>query len=119
MKTEESTSVAIYATHSQAEQAIIKLHEKSFDIRKLSIVEKEYYMRENVIGFRSDEDGMPERQLEYESELKAGKYLLLVRGTPQDVEKALKILGIHIPKENLVPAPAPIVLSGGERSAFQ
>lgn len=38
--------------------------------------------------------------LKYETEIKAGKFMLLVHGSKTNTENARKILGIHIPKEN-------------------
>jgi len=38
--------------------------------------------------------------LKYETEIKAGKFMLLVHGSKIETEKARKVLGIHIPKEN-------------------
>lgn len=38
--------------------------------------------------------------LKYETEIRAGKFMLLVHGSKIQTEKARKVLGIHIPKEN-------------------
>ncbi len=38
--------------------------------------------------------------LKYETEIKAGKFMLLVHGSKIQTENARKLLGIHIPKEN-------------------
>lgn len=38
--------------------------------------------------------------LKYETEIKAGKFMLLVHGNKIQTENARKVLGIHIPKEN-------------------
>lgn len=38
--------------------------------------------------------------LKYETEIKAGKFMLLVHGSKSQTENARKLLGIHIPKEN-------------------
>jgi hypothetical protein len=38
--------------------------------------------------------------LKYETEIKAGKFMLLVHGSKIQTENARKVLGIHIPKEN-------------------
>jgi hypothetical protein len=42
--------VAIYNTHAEAESAIKELQRSGFDIKKLSIVGKEYHSEEHVIG---------------------------------------------------------------------
>ncbi|WP_394776162.1 general stress protein [Flavobacterium sp.] len=38
--------------------------------------------------------------LKYETEIKAGKFMLLVHGSKIQTENARKVLGIHLPKEN-------------------
>lgn len=44
--------------------------------------------------------GIPEKHvLKYETEIKAGKYMLLAQGTKEQIGHAQELLGIHIPKE--------------------
>jgi len=43
--------VAIYNTHTEAESAVNELQRSGFDIKKLSIVGKEYHTEEHVIGY--------------------------------------------------------------------
>ncbi len=43
--------VAIYKSHSDAEMAIKELQQSGFDMKKLSIVGKEYETDENVLGY--------------------------------------------------------------------
>ena len=50
--------VAIYNTHTEAESAIKELQRSGFDIKKLSIVGKEYHSEEHVIGYYNAGDRM-------------------------------------------------------------
>jgi hypothetical protein len=43
--------VAIYENHSQAEGAVKELQRSGFDIKKLSIVGKDYHTDEHVVGY--------------------------------------------------------------------
>ncbi len=43
--------VAVFATHPDAEAAIKELQQSGFDMKKLSIVGKDYHSEENVIGY--------------------------------------------------------------------
>jgi len=43
--------VAIYDTHSDAEEAIDELEKSSFDVTKLSVVGKDYHTEEHVVGY--------------------------------------------------------------------
>jgi hypothetical protein len=56
--TDESSVVAVYSTHTDAEQAVAKLSEASFDIKKISIVGKDYHTEENVVGYYTAGDRM-------------------------------------------------------------
>jgi len=50
--------VALFDQHSQAEAAVKQLQEDSFDMKKLSIVGKEYHTNENVVGYYTTGDRM-------------------------------------------------------------
>jgi hypothetical protein len=50
--------VAIYNTHAEAESAIKELQRSGFDIKKLSIVGKEYHSEEHVTGYYNAGDRM-------------------------------------------------------------
>jgi hypothetical protein len=56
--TENKAMVAIYNTHTEAEIAIKELQKSGFDIKKLSIVGKEYHSEEHVIGYYNTGDRM-------------------------------------------------------------
>ncbi len=43
--------VAVFQNHSQAEEAIKELQKSGFDMKKLSIVGKDYHTEENVVGY--------------------------------------------------------------------
>jgi hypothetical protein len=55
---EQSNAVAIYNTHTQAEEALQKLSAASFDIKKISIIGKGYHTEEHVVGYYTTGDRM-------------------------------------------------------------
>jgi hypothetical protein len=57
-KTGENIAVAVYATHIDAEKAIRELEKSGFDMKKLSIVGKDYHTDEHVIGYYTTGDRM-------------------------------------------------------------
>ena len=50
--------VAVYALHPQAEEAIRAFQNTGFDMKKLSIVGKDYHTEEHVIGYYTAGDRM-------------------------------------------------------------
>lgn len=44
-------AVAVYDTHTQAESAVIKLQRAGFDMKKISILGKDYETEEHVVGY--------------------------------------------------------------------
>jgi hypothetical protein len=50
--------VAVYATHSQAEEALHAFQNSGFDMKKLSLVGKDYKTEEHVLGFYNTGDRM-------------------------------------------------------------
>ena len=50
--------VAIYATHTEAESAVKELQKAGFDMKKLSIVGKDYHSEEHVVGYYNTGDRM-------------------------------------------------------------
>jgi uncharacterized membrane protein len=50
--------VAIYDTHSQAEEAVKELQRSGIDMKKLSIVGKDYHTDEQVVGYYNTGDRM-------------------------------------------------------------
>jgi uncharacterized membrane protein len=55
---DKNSVVAIYPTHSQAESAIQELKRSGFNMKKLSIVGKEYHTDEKVLGYYNACDRM-------------------------------------------------------------
>src|ERR1700685_4445800 len=55
---ETNSVVAIYGTHSQAEEAVKELQKSGFDMKKLSIVGKDYHTEEHVVGYYNTGDRM-------------------------------------------------------------
>jgi hypothetical protein len=56
--TKTNSVVAIYDTHSQAEAAVKSLQKSGFDMKKLSIVGKDYHSEEDVTGYYNTGDRM-------------------------------------------------------------
>jgi uncharacterized membrane protein len=54
----KNSVVAIFATHTQAEEAIKQLQEAGFDMKRLSIVGKDYHSDEQVVGYYTAGDRM-------------------------------------------------------------
>ena len=50
--------VAIYDTHSQAEEAVKELQRSGFDMKKMSIVGRDYHTDEHVVGYYNTGDRM-------------------------------------------------------------
>ena len=46
-----NAAVAVYDNHSEAEHAVKELQKSGFDMKKLSIVGKDYHTEENVVGY--------------------------------------------------------------------
>jgi uncharacterized membrane protein len=157
---EKNAVVAIYPSHPQAEEALKELQKSGFDMKKLSIVGKDYHSDEQVIGYYNAGDcmkrwgkygafwggfwgllfgsaffaipgigpvlvagplvawiigalegavvvgglsaigaglysiGIPKDSVvEYETAVKADKFLVLAHGTAEEVEKAKGIMG--------------------------
>ncbi len=151
--------VAVYNSHTEAEEAVAKLSAASFDITKISIIGKDYHTEENIVGYYSAGDRMKswgglgafwggiwgllvgagfflvpgigpvlvagpflaaligalesalvvgglsavaaglvslgiskEKAVKYEAEIKADKFVLIVHGTPEELERARAIL---------------------------
>ncbi len=53
---QNNTVVAIYTSHAHAEAAVKELQQSGFDMRKLSIVGRDYHTDEQVIGYYNTGD---------------------------------------------------------------
>jgi hypothetical protein len=58
MNTPNNSVVAIYKSHAEAEAAVKELQQSGFDMKKLSIVGRDYHTDENVIGYYNAGDRM-------------------------------------------------------------
>lgn len=56
--TDKTAIVALYNTHAEAEEAIRDLQKSGYDMRKLSIVGKDYQKEEEVVGYYTTGDRM-------------------------------------------------------------
>jgi hypothetical protein len=54
----KNSVVAVFATHEQAESAIRELQKDGFNMKKLSIVGKDYHTEEHVVGYYTTCDRM-------------------------------------------------------------
>jgi uncharacterized membrane protein len=155
----KNATIAVFEDHTGAEDAVKELQKSGFDVKKLSIVGKDYHSDEHVVGYYNSGDrikywgklgafwgglwgllfgsafffipgigpivvggplvtwivsalegaavvggvsavgaalysiGIPKDSiLKYETSLKANKFLLIVHGTAEEVEKAGQIL---------------------------
>ena len=55
---DKNSVVGIYKTHTEAEAAVKELQKSGFDMKKLSVVGKDYHTEENVVGFYNAGDRM-------------------------------------------------------------
>ena len=51
MNTKSNSVVAIYNNHTEAEEAVKELQKSGFDMKKLSIIGKDYHAEEHVVGY--------------------------------------------------------------------
>jgi hypothetical protein len=58
MMTNNDAVVAIYKSHVEAEAAVKELQRSGFDMKKLSIVGRDYHTDENVVGYYNAGDRM-------------------------------------------------------------
>ena len=56
--TDTNAAIAVYDTHSAAENAVKELQKSGFDVKKLSVVGKEFQTDEQVIGYYNAGDRM-------------------------------------------------------------
>ena len=56
--TRQNSVVAVFDSHDKAEAAIRRLQQDGFDMRKLSIVGKDYHTDEHVVGYYNAGDRM-------------------------------------------------------------
>ena len=57
-KTKDCSAVATYPTHTAAEAAVKELQQSGFDMKKLSIVGRDYHTDEHVVGYYNTGDRM-------------------------------------------------------------
>jgi uncharacterized membrane protein len=56
MKMNENAVVAVFNTHTEAEEAVKELQMSGFDMKKLSIIGKDYHAEEHVVGYYNTGD---------------------------------------------------------------
>ena len=56
MTTKNNAVVATYKSHIEAETAVKELQHSGFDMKKLSIVGRDYHIDENVVGYYNTGD---------------------------------------------------------------
>ena len=54
----KESAVVILSTHAEAENAVKELQQSGFDMKKLSIVGRDYYTEEHVVGYYNAGDRM-------------------------------------------------------------
>jgi uncharacterized membrane protein len=55
---ENDLAVAVFNTHNEAEEAVKQLEKAGFDMKKLSIVGKDYHSEQHVVGYYNVGDRM-------------------------------------------------------------
>jgi uncharacterized membrane protein len=55
---DQNAVVAIYNTHTEAEEAVRELQRSGFDMQQLSIVGKDYHTEDHVVGYYTTGDRM-------------------------------------------------------------
>lgn len=55
---ENNAAVAVFDSHLHAEEAVGELQKSGFDMKKLSIVGKDYHTEEHVVGYYNTGDRM-------------------------------------------------------------
>ena len=55
---DDNTVVAVYESHLQAEEALKQLQRSGYDMKRLSIVGKDYHTEEHVVGYYNAGDRM-------------------------------------------------------------
>jgi len=58
MSTKKSSAVAICKTHTEAEQVVKELQQSGYDMKKLSIIGKDYHEEDKIKGFYNTGDRM-------------------------------------------------------------
>jgi hypothetical protein len=58
MMAKSNSTVAVYTTHTEAEAAVKDLQRAGFDLKKLSIVGRDYHTDEHVVGYYNAGDRM-------------------------------------------------------------
>ena len=58
MMSDKNSVVAIFDSHDRAEDAIRELQKSGFDMKKLSIIGRDYHTEENVVGYYNTGDRM-------------------------------------------------------------
>ena len=56
--TDSNAAIAVYDGHSEAEDAVKELQKSGFDMKKLSVVGKDYHTDEQVVGYYNAGDRM-------------------------------------------------------------
>src|ERR1700744_5620431 len=55
---QDDAIVAVYKNHLEAEKAVQELQQAGFDVKKLSIIGKDYHTEEHVVGYYNAGDRM-------------------------------------------------------------
>ncbi|MGH2664701.1 hypothetical protein [Flavobacterium sp.] len=93
------TLKAKYETRDQVEKALKKLVVIGYNINQLWIISTDLYLEDHVVNCDNSDLQIQNREIKYESKIRAGTYTLVITGNDKELEKARQILKLHIPKE--------------------
>jgi hypothetical protein len=114
---ETKSIVAIYETHTQAEEAVKELQRFGFDIKKMSIIGEDYHTDEHVAYYCVGDSmkywggpglysiGIPnDSVVKYESSLRSDRFLVVAYGQAGEMADAADIILTTHPLEVAVHA---------------
>ena len=93
--TDTNAAIAVYDTHSEAENAVKELQKSGFDMKKLSVVGKDFHRDEQVVGYYNAGDRMKYWGKMATDGTQAGRSFLSLSVTPQGQAAVLYIAAVQ------------------------
>jgi len=115
MMTKTYAVVAIYKSHTEAEAAVKELQHSGFDMKKLSIVGRDYHTDEHVVGYYNAGDRMrywgktgafwggiwgvlKNSIAQPDTALKTDKFAVIAHGSAEEASRAHEIISHTTPE---------------------